>query len=742
MLKDAASPVPMPSDRVLVERLGPVGRAFFGRRFQALTEIQRQAIEPIMSGHSLLVAAATASGKTEALCAPLVARLRLLPTDSKPHIRLLVVAPTRALVNDLFSRLSVPLADLGWDCGRQTSDHRDKRRRPVVLITTPESFDSMLVRDGARRDGQTVDHLLAGVEAVFIDEVHLFDDTARGDQLIWLLERLARLRRFAAKQGLTSTGALQVCGGSATVSAPDRLARRLLGADARALSVPGSRTMQIFERDDDVWRTLKPGSAASQIRDRIAIIPGKTASADLVDLIWKVLRRSDDRGEICRKLLVFVPTRRLCDELSVALGAALTKRRAMQVLAHHGSLERVARERAETQFGAARDAALVATTTLEVGVDIGDVDAVVLVGPPPNTGALLQRVGRAGRRTGITRILPIARDRIEQAAFGSLLANAREGMLDEGHEVRRWSVYVQQCASFIAQHPKGRRSRRDLIDLARSVWPDTACDSGKPERILDHLCRGEHLLATRDVLSLGDDWSNRFGSGMGDFHGNIDADRTGRPVVDASTGEVIAHVQGVDGMSGTIDFGGQRWTLVGDSSEILLKSARSGGPAETFRYGSRRAPTRRAFARHVLLGFGYAPEDAPVIEVDGAMLWWHCGGSAYERILLKLFPDQRSVAGFDGLAISNAPEPDRLADMARRVETIRELVASMADPLARLLSPGPWYASLPDDVRREFVIDLFGVEQFARWLGSRRVKGTSGSSLARGSRRGESGAVA
>jgi hypothetical protein len=125
------------------------------------------------------------------------------------------------------------------------------------------------------------------------------------------------------------------------------------------------------------------------------------------------------------------------------------------------------------------------------------------------------------------------------------------------------------------------------------------------------------------------------------------------------------------------------------------------------------------------LGFGYAPEDAPVIEVDGAMLWWHCGGSAYERVLLKLFPDRRSVAGFDGLAISNAPEPDRLADTARRVETIRDLVASMADPLGRLLSPGPWYASLPDDVRRELVMDLFGVEQFARWLGSRRVRRTS-----------------
>ena len=192
----------MPSDRELVERLGKAGSAFFGQRFHSLTEIQRQAIPPILDGRSVLLTAATASGKTEALFAPLVARASASQASSTSNIRLLVVAPTRALVNDLFARLERPLADLGWQCGRQTSDHRDKRKKPDVLITTPESFDSMLVRDGQSENGRFSGHLLAHVQGVFIDEVHLFDGTSRGDQLIWLLRRLGKIRKFAAEKSM------------------------------------------------------------------------------------------------------------------------------------------------------------------------------------------------------------------------------------------------------------------------------------------------------------------------------------------------------------------------------------------------------------------------------------------------------------------------------------------------------------------------------------------------------------
>src|SRR4030042_7053120 len=187
------------SDREIINKLWKVGQAFFGR-FHSLREVQRQAFFPIMTGRNVLVSSATASGKTEAIFAPLVSRIRSMTRGARQRIRILAVAPTRALVNDLHARLERPLFELGLACGRQTSDHREKRKMPDVLITTPESFDSMLVREGTRKKGTLDDHLPAGVAAVFIDEAHLFDASPRGDHVAWLLGRLRRLRAYARLQ--------------------------------------------------------------------------------------------------------------------------------------------------------------------------------------------------------------------------------------------------------------------------------------------------------------------------------------------------------------------------------------------------------------------------------------------------------------------------------------------------------------------------------------------------------------
>ena len=259
----------MTNDRDLVETLGTVGRAFFGS-FQMLREVQRLAIPPIYSGENVLVTSTTASGKTEAIMAPLVKRTKDRMPIGGHRIRMLLIAPTRALVNDLTARVAVRLEGLGLTCGRQTSDHRDKHKQPFVLITTPESFDSMLVRDGRLEAGRTVDHLLAGVLAVFIDEAHLFDGTARGDQLCWLLGRLRRLRRLNADRETE----LQVCAGSATISNPENLALRLLGPTAVSVRVPGTREIKVFgSSDTSVWLPIKPSMSIATLRDRLELVP-------------------------------------------------------------------------------------------------------------------------------------------------------------------------------------------------------------------------------------------------------------------------------------------------------------------------------------------------------------------------------------------------------------------------------------------------------------------------------------
>lgn len=461
----------MVSDADIVKRLGSAGPAFFGS-FRRLTEIQRRAIAPILAGKNALVVSATASGKTEAVVAPLLARLREAGGDPARRIRLLVVAPTRSLVNDLAARLETPLERMGLTCGRQIGDRRDKHKQPFVLITTPESFDSMLARDAVVEQGKTVDHLLAEVRAVFIDEAHLFDGTARGDQLVWLLGRLRRLRALTAPPDRRARGELRMCAGSATVGEPDALAERLLGAGAVAAPVPGTREIDVFGPSDNAaWMPVERADTVSTMARRLEVARDANAHETVARRLWQAM--SADEAKPMRKALVFVHSRELCDTLSAYLSDRLRRRRDVAVLAHHGSLERDLREEAERTFSSSRDAVMVATTTLEVGVDIGDVDFVALIGAPPGTRALLQRIGRAGRRIGRTRVLALPRNGMDVAAFASMLLSARDGLLEQQGYARRWSVFVQQAASFVAQNGLRGRRRSDLLALADDVWPES-----------------------------------------------------------------------------------------------------------------------------------------------------------------------------------------------------------------------------------------------------------------------------
>ncbi len=220
------------------------------------------------------------------------------------------------------------------------------------------------------------------------------------------------------------------------------------------------------------------------IYDRVSIVPKGNPLPSIVNLVWSSIEKGAEESN--RKVLVFVPARALCDKLSLVLADTVKKRRDVYVGAHHGSLHRDLREQAEKKFMACRDAILVATTTLEVGIDIGDVDMVALVGAPHNTSSLLQRIGRSGRRNGCVRVLPIAQNRIEARAFSSMLDYAFRGVLDPTPNARLWSVFVQQATSHTAQADKSGRLRRDLLNLAQEVWPETPAPATAVQ-ILDFL---------------------------------------------------------------------------------------------------------------------------------------------------------------------------------------------------------------------------------------------------------------
>lgn len=699
------------TDRDIVRNLGTVGRAFFGQ-FTTLREVQRRALPLIHDGGDVLVTSATASGKTEAVIAPLVARTRDRAPKGHARVRMLLIAPTRALVNDLAARLEVPLNRLGLTCGRQTSDHRDKSRQPFVLITTPESFDSMLVRDACKADGAVVDHLLAGVLAVFVDEAHLFDGSARGDQLCWLLARLRRLKRMNVDQLPDASSRLQVCAASATVSDPDGLAGRMLGPNAIALHVAGTRDIDVFLSSD--WISLDSVEKVAGLRDRLELTPAREIDECAAARLRQAMAPTH---ETVRKALVFVPSRRLCDILSTHLRGALRRHRNIRVLAHHGSLARRVREEAEQVFAAERDAVLIATTTLEVGVDIGDVDLVVLVGAPPGTRSLLQRIGRSGRRIGRTRVLALARSLVEQAAMASMLLSARDGNLEPQGYARRWSVLVQQAASFVAQGGGLGRRRADLEALALDVWPG---DEETEDAVVDALIANERLAEERDRLLLDGAWADRFDAGGTGMHANIGALGSGTPVVDASTGETIAHVAAL-GEGQVVALAGQRWRTRQVDGEILLTPEGTADVQDAFYYTSQRGPVGVEYAVHVCRGLGLGEFDAPVIESDEESAWFHFGGSAYQFLLCELLRLD-ALGSLAGLAVRGSPESGTLAGLAASDEVaLREVVETRFERLEHLLDPGPYQRDLPEPCRRRVVAELFDVPRFQQWLKTRRV---------------------
>lgn len=707
----------MAPDAEIVDQLGTVGRAFFGG-FHRLREIQRQAAIPILAGQDVLVTSVTASGKTEAIMAPLVARIFRRGIPRSGAIRLLLVAPTRALVNDLAARVEGPLTQMGLSCGRQTSDHRDKSKRPFTLITTPESFDSMLVRDGEAEGGNLTGHLLAGVSAVFIDEAHLFDGTARGDQLCWLLGRLRRLRHFAKDERAGDDGQLQVCAASATVSDPDGLARRLLSPRAVAVRVTGAREVEIFAPSDEpCWFPLEASVTESTVNQRLELVPSANLGESVEHRLWQAL--SGAESEPMRKVLVFVPTRNLCDTVSAHLSATLPRRRDIRVLAHHGSLDRNRREQAEQTFSSTRDAVLVATTTLEVGVDIGDVDLVALVGAPPGTRSLLQRIGRAGRRIGRTRVLALPRTAIERAAFASMLVSARDGTLEPESYARRWSVFVQQAASFVAQaRPRGRRFN-DLLELAHDVWPETPPRTAK--EILQELLDGEYLEEHMGRLILGEPWADAFDQGSGGMHANLDSSAAGVPVVDSSTGEVIAHVAERPAVHRGVALGGQVWDARYVDGEVLLTARTSGQVREGFRYATRSAPTGLEYAIHVRRGLGFVDVDAPIVSIQGDSVWMHFGGSAYQAALVRLLPSLRPVSGLAGLAVMGRPSKKQLNKLASQEGDLLETIEALFESIELTLAPGPYHRYLPEACRKRVTVGLFDLPRFRSWLASRNI---------------------
>jgi ATP-dependent Lhr-like helicase len=430
----------------LLSSFHPAVRRWFSESLGEPTPPQREGWPAIKAGLNTLIAAPTGSGKTLAafLCAidGLLTSGQALPDETS----ILYVSPLKALAVDIQKNLMRPLDEIRAKSPElpeirtlvRTGDTPAKarasmlRRPPHVLATTPESLYILLTSEGGRR-------ILATVRTVIVDEIHALVRDKRGSHLALSLERLEAL--CAARLPLQRIGL------SATQKPIEDIANFLVGS---------GRTCTLV--DSGHLRKL----------DLSIEVPPSPLGAVCSHEVWEeIYERIAALVREHRTTLVFVNTRKMAERIAARLGPRLG---AEHVACHHGSLSASRRRDAEERLKGGQLKALVATASLELGIDIGDVDLVVQVGASRSIATLLQRVGRAGHGVGRIpkgRVFPLTLDELVEAA--SVVRCIRAGDLDRiGQPAAPLDILAQQI---VAACVPESWSETDLLALARRSWP-------------------------------------------------------------------------------------------------------------------------------------------------------------------------------------------------------------------------------------------------------------------------------
>ncbi|MHA6477763.1 DEAD/DEAH box helicase [Stutzerimonas sp. KH-1] len=525
-------------------RFHPAVAGWFSRSFPAPTPAQAAAWPLVRAGRSTLVAAPTGSGKTlTAFLAAIDALVQQGLTEGGlvDGTQVLYVSPLKALSNDIHINLEQPLAGIGAELQRlglppvdirtavrtgdtpQAERNAMRKRVPHILVTTPESLYVLLGSESGRQ-------MLRDVRSVIVDEIHAIAGNKRGSHLALSLERLEALcERPLVRVGL-----------SATQKPIDAVARFLVGTE---------RSCEIVD--------IGHGRA----RDLALEVPPVPLEAVMSNDAWALVydRLATLAGEH-RTTLVFVNTRRMAERttrhLAERLGGAV-------VAAHHGSLAREQRLTAEQKLKRGELRVLVATASLELGIDIGDVELVCQLGSPRSIAAFLQRVGRAGHQVaGVSkgRLFPSSRDDLIECA--ALLDAVRRGELDT---LRIPPAPLDVLAQQIVAEVSSREWQEDaLLALLRRAMPYAVLDDDTYQALLRMLAEGYTTRHGARGAYLHRDLATR--SLRGRRGGRLTALTSGGTIADNSDYAVLLEPQGLN--IGTVNEDFAVESLAGDVFQL------------------------------------------------------------------------------------------------------------------------------------------------------------------------------
>lgn len=438
------------------QRFHPAVQAWFDNSFDKPTEVQSRAWEAISTGAHTLLAAPTGSGKT--LAAFLSAIDRLIRDGSQSPLenqtRVLYISPLKALSNDIQLNLQEPLQgirdellahglpDVEINAWVRTGDTPQSERQkaakkpPHILVTTPESVYILLTSESGRK-------MLSTVETVIVDEIHAVAGNKRGSHLSLSLQRLEALVRQ---------------------SRPGRMLQRI-GLSATQKPIEDMASFLLGQRDENC-RIIDTGHTRQ--RDLSLEVPASPLDAVMSNEVWdEIYNRLENHIHSHKTTLVFVNTRRLTERVARFIAERIGEE---NVMAHHGSMAKEKRLKAEQRLKKGELKCLVATASLELGIDIGDVDLVCQLGSPRSIAAFLQRVGRSGHAVGATPrgiLFPLSRDELVECT--ALLHAANSGELDRVvMPDKPLDVLAQQI---VAEVSAGEWQLDELFDSFRSAWP-------------------------------------------------------------------------------------------------------------------------------------------------------------------------------------------------------------------------------------------------------------------------------
>ena len=531
----------------------PVIQEWFSTTLGEPTDVQRASWPAIQSGKHALISAPTGSGKTLAAFLTCIDRLlhQAIHGELVEGIQVVYVSPLRALSHDIHKNLQQPLDEIsqlalsaGWLSPNirvevRTGDTPSAQRQrmlthpPHILVTTPETLFLMVTAKRSRE-------LLTGVHTVIVDEIHALAPNKRGSHLALSLERLDVVtKKRLVRIGLSATQrpleqVAQFLVGESSHRAKDQQASLFESSQCHIVDVGHRRTLDLqVEVPNDELGAIATNAIWSEVYDRIAAI-----------------------AEQHRSTLVFVNTRRLAERIAHHLSERVGED---QVASHHGSLSRKLRLAAEERLKTGQIKVMVATASLELGIDIGFIDVVCQIGSPRAIATCLQRVGRAGHWVGAVpkgRVFCTTRDELVECA--AVVRAIRQGQL-ESIEIPSapLDILIQHIIAEVAAQEWDVRA---LFDVCRSAYPYRNMAWEEFEALIQLIAEG--FLPGRRRLYAFISYERREGRLRPRRGGRLAALTSGGAIPETATYSVVAEPDGT--VVGTVDEDFAIESLAGD----------------------------------------------------------------------------------------------------------------------------------------------------------------------------------